>query len=84
MLPLYFCQKARNNKHDIQSIHTLTPRVRGLTEMRKKTMQLREKPLVYPRYPETHRPHYHRSHLVQHSFIPMGELDYGDMSTLSV
>lgn len=38
-------------------LHVCIPRVRWLTEMRKKTMQLREKPLVYPRYPKTQTLH---------------------------
>ncbi len=34
-----------------QQLIYVKPRVRKHTAMRKKTMQVREKPLVYPRYP---------------------------------
>lgn len=40
----------------------VSPSIGGPTEMRKKTMQLREKPLVYPRYPERQTLRHHSSH----------------------
>lgn len=47
MLPWCCCQQTGNKKQDMMcSLHVCSPRVRWLTEMRKKTMQLREKPLV--------------------------------------
>lgn len=43
---------ANRRSQTTTSLHVCISRVRGRTEMRKKTMQLREKPLVYPRYPK--------------------------------
>lgn len=44
-------QYASLNPDGVYSLHVCSHTGRVRTEMRKNTMQLREKPLVYPRYP---------------------------------
>lgn len=51
--------------------------------MRKKTMQLREKPLVYPRYPERQTLHHHSSDAKSETARPRSSLAGSNAGTVN-